>query len=113
VRNRTPEQLDAHVLEGYYSSALCHLANISYRLGEDAGFHARSESFAGNEAASDAVARMREHLKDNGVRLEEETYRVGRFLRIDAETETIIDDPEANALLTRNDRAPYTLPKLS
>ena len=33
VRNRKEEHLDAHVYEGHVSSGLCHLANVSYRLG--------------------------------------------------------------------------------
>src|SRR5205823_4392479 len=33
VRNRRPDQLNGQILEGHLSSALCHLGNISYRLG--------------------------------------------------------------------------------
>jgi predicted dehydrogenase len=29
------KDLDAHILEAHCSSALCHVANISYRLGQD------------------------------------------------------------------------------
>ena len=34
VRSRKKEDLNADILEGHISSALCHLANISYRLGK-------------------------------------------------------------------------------
>src|SRR5690606_36900898 len=102
VRNRTPEKLNAHVLEGHLSSALCHLANVSYRLGEPASFNARSGWFADNEFATDAIGRMREHLKDNGVTLASAEYQIGRVLRIDPQTEQVIDDDEANQLLTRS-----------
>src|SRR4051812_10127025 len=33
VRSRRPEDLNAEILEGHLSSALCHTGNISYRLG--------------------------------------------------------------------------------
>src|SRR5439155_1546042 len=33
VRSRKHEDLNADILEGHLSSALCHLGNISYRLG--------------------------------------------------------------------------------
>lgn len=36
-------------------------------------------------------------------------FRVGRALRFDAQTETLIDDPEANKLLGRTYRKPFTI----
>jgi len=110
VRSRKAEELDAHILEGHYSSALCHLANISYRLGEDVPFDRQVRAFAGNTAATEAFAQMKEHLKDNGVSLTDTKYRVGRFLKFDAVRERFIDDDEANKLLTREYRAPFVVP---
>ena len=34
VRDRKPEALNAPILEGHVSSALCHMGNISHRLGK-------------------------------------------------------------------------------
>jgi predicted dehydrogenase len=112
VRSRKTEDLDAHILEGHYSAALCHLANISYRLGEEMPFDKRAKQFAESGPASDALAQMQEHLKDNGVKLEDEKYRVGRFLQFDAATEKFIGDDEANKLLTREYRAPFIVPEI-
>jgi predicted dehydrogenase len=39
-------------------------------------------------------------------------YRTGRKIRWDAEKEQIIDDPQANELLTRTYRPPYVLPEV-
>ena len=39
------------------------------------------------------------------------SYRVGRTLHWDEQTWTVKDDPEANALLTRNYRSPYIVPE--
>jgi predicted dehydrogenase len=66
VKSRKPEMLNAEILEGHVSSALCHLANISYRL--------------------------------------------GRALEFDPKTETFKSDKDANALLTREYRYPFTMP---
>ena len=67
VKSRKTEDLNAEVTEGHLSSALCHLGNISYRL--------------------------------------------GRALKFDPKTETFGDDSEANALLTREYRAPFVMPE--
>ena len=53
---------------------------------------------------------MQEHLKDNGLKLEETDYIVGRTLAFDASTETIKGDEEANQLLSRHYRPPYVVP---
>ena len=66
VRTRKREILHAEVEEGHLSSALCHLGNISYRLGRTLTFDPKSERFVG--------------------------------------------DSEADAMLTRDYRAPYTVP---
>jgi hypothetical protein len=110
VRSRRAEDLDAHILEGHYSAAHCHLANISYRLGEEVPFNKKTKAFGDNKAAYESFERMAEHLKDNGVKLEETNYRLGRKLVIDAQQEKIIGDEEANKLLRREYRPPFVVP---
>jgi hypothetical protein len=110
VRSRRVEDLNADILEGHYSSALCHLANISYRLGEQVPFNPQRRVFANNEAATDTLARMEEHLRANGVRLEGTTCRVGAHLQFNAEQQRFVDNAAANQLLTRNYRRGFTLP---
>jgi predicted dehydrogenase len=110
VRNRKEEHLDAHVYEGHVSSGLCHLANVSYRLGEKSSFNKKNKSFGSNKKGYEYIERMQEHLKENGLNLKETDYIVGRNLEFDAKTETIKGDDEANSLLSRNYRAPYIVP---
>jgi predicted dehydrogenase len=110
VRNRKEEHLDAHVYEGHVSSGLCHLANVSYRLGEKSSFNKKNKSFGSNKKGYEYFERMQEHLKENGLNLKETDYIVGRNLEFDAKTETIKGDDEANALLNRNYRSPYIVP---
>ncbi len=110
VRNRREEDLDAHVFEGHVSSGLCHLANLSYRLGKKTKFNKKKKSFGGNRKAYEYFERMQDHLKENGLKLQETNYIVGRTLHFDSNTETIRDDEEANRLLTRAYRPPYVVP---
>ena len=110
VRNRKEEHLDAHVYEGHVSSGLCHLANVSYRLGEKSSFNKKNKSFGSNKKGYEYFERMQEHLKENGLNLEETDYIVGRNLEFDAKTETIKGDDDANELLSRNYRSPYIVP---
>ena len=111
VRNRKEEHLDAHVYEGHVSSGLCHLANVSYRLGEKSSFDKKKKNFGGNKKAYEYVERMQDHLKENGLKLEDTDYIVGRTLNFDAETESIKGDHEANELLSRTYRPPYVVPE--
>jgi hypothetical protein len=110
VRSRKEVDLDAHVYEGHVSSGLCHLANVSYRLGEKTSFRKKTKPFGTNPKASEYFERMQEHLKDNGLKLEETDYIVGRTLAFDASTESIMGDKEANQLLSRQYRPPYVVP---
>jgi predicted dehydrogenase len=111
VRSRKVEDLNADILEGHYSAALCHLANISYRIGTEVPFSKSTGAFGDDKDAYETLARMEEHLKDNGVVLDGLNYRLGRKLTFDGETESFKDDPKANELLTRAYRAPYVVPE--
>jgi predicted dehydrogenase len=110
VRSRKADELNADVLEGHLSSALCHLGNVSYRLGTEQPFGKPTRAFGDDKDAYESLARMEEHLKDNAVPLDGATYRVGRRLTVDPKTETFVGDKEADALLTREPRKPFVVP---
>ncbi len=112
VRSRKAEELNAPILEGHYSAALCHLGNASYRLGEPTAFDPRTKTFQGNSDATDAYERMEEHLaRDAKLKLEDWKYMLGRRLKFDAATEKVVDDDQANKLLTREYRKGYEVPE--
>jgi hypothetical protein len=112
MRTRKTEEQDAHVLEGHYSSALCHLANISIRLGKPVSFDPKKKAFGDDDTyGNEAFARMEAHLKDNGVVLADTQYILGKKIEIDAAKESITNDPAANELLTRQYRAPFVVPQ--
>ena len=60
VRARKQADLNAEVEEGHYSSALVHLANISYRLGRSLDFNPAKEEFTGDKEAN---AMLRRHYR--------------------------------------------------
>jgi predicted dehydrogenase len=57
VRARKPEMLNAEILEGHLSSALCHLGNISYRLGRSLTFDPHAENFGSDSEANAMLTR--------------------------------------------------------
>lgn len=58
VRSRNKADLSCDIYEGFLSSALPHLSNISYRLGgETLGFNPATEQFINNQGANDMLTR--------------------------------------------------------
>lgn len=110
VRSRKVSDLNADVLEGHYSAALCHLANISYRLGEQVPFNPRTRAFGDDKNAYEALGRMEEYLSKDGFKLDATKYQLGRKLKVDAEKERIVGDEQASAMLTRPYRKPFIVP---
>lgn len=111
VRSRRPQDLAAEIREGHLSSALCHLANISYRLGSSETLKATDELFDKDDVAKETVDRTKSHLAKAGVKLEEIQFMVGRRLTLDPKSETFPGQSDANALLTREYRAPFVVPE--
>ncbi len=110
VRSRSPEHLTADILEGHLSSALCHLGNISYRLGTLEPFRRKPRAFADDKEAAETFARMEEHLQGNGMALDGLQYHLGRKLAFDSATERFPNDSQANELLTREYRKGFEVP---
>jgi len=111
VRSRKREELHADILEGHLSSALCHTGNISYRLGQHSSPGELQEALKQDPAAQETLARMEEHLAANGVDIGKTQLTLGPVLRMDPKTEQFLDNPKANALLTRKYRAPFVVPE--
>ncbi len=104
VRSRNRAELNAEVTEGHLSSALCHLGNISYRLGNETPI-GEVKKFTDNAATNEAFGRMVEHLKDNKVDLGASICKVGTHLHIDPKSERFTDNnSQAQAMLFREYR---------
>jgi predicted dehydrogenase len=57
VRSRKREELHAEIEEGHLSATLCHLANMSYRVGRTLEFDPKTESCKGDDAANALLTR--------------------------------------------------------
>lgn len=114
VRSRQSSDLTADILEGHLSSALCHLGNISYRLGEEVAtgdVAGKLAAFQSQDNTKDTVDRMLEHLQANKVDLATAKIRVGLPLKLDPKNETFVGAPApATAMLTREYRKGFEVP---
>jgi predicted dehydrogenase len=113
VRSREVKDLNADILEGHLSSALCHLGNISYRLGTQTPVgevKERLQSQSSPEHLVETYQRFTEHLTDNNLDLMTTKLSYGPTLAIDTASETFVNNSAADALLTREYRAPFVVP---
>ena len=110
IRSRDHRDLHLDIEDGHLSSALAHLGNVSWALGE------RTDAAASPGLADDdprvaaTLASFREHLAANAVDFSQTPLALGRLLTIDPVTERTSDDA-ANLLLTRDYRKGYELPR--
>ncbi|HLY10121.1 MAG TPA: Gfo/Idh/MocA family oxidoreductase [Planctomycetota bacterium] len=110
VKSRKRSDLTSEVLDGHRSTALCHLANVSYRLGSAQPLGESGKPF-GSSAAHEAHDRLVAHLKDNAVEVDKVQFHVGKPISLDPKTEKVPGDEAANKLLTREYRKPYVVPE--
>jgi hypothetical protein len=113
VRERKPEKLNAEVLEGHLSSALCHTGNVSYQLGRKLPAGQIVEEIKGNPLALESFHRMAEHLKANDVQIDSAEITLGPWLEMDPASEKFKGNEAASALLTRKYREPFVVTEIS
>ncbi len=111
-----PELLNANALCGHLSAGLSHVGNISYYLGESnkVSVDELKEKVKQIKSLDDNVAtleRIVEKTEAYGVDLKRTPFSIGPLLKMDPETETFIANDEANAMLTRDYRKPFIVPK--
>lgn len=113
VHSRKREDQVADIPEGHCSTALCHLGNISYRLGKPASpteIEAKLASLKVHESVRETFDAIRAHLADNEVDIEKERLTLGPWLAIDSDAEKFVGNPAADAFLTRQYRKPFVVP---
>jgi predicted dehydrogenase len=112
LRSRKQSDLNAPILEGHLSSALCHTGNISHRLGEPRTAGEILESRPQNERLRDSLERMFAHLRANDVDCDKPVITAGAWLEMDPLTERFTNNPAANEFLRRADRQPFAVPEV-
>lgn len=115
VRSRKTERLFGPVGEGHVSSALCHLGNISHRMGRNIGPQDVADIVHGDSPTAEATGRMVEHLKVNGVNLGRTPLTLGVTLTLDPAKERFKGPlaDRANEYVKRKYREPFTVPILT
>ena len=111
VREGRPEQLTAPAIEGHHSAGICHLANISYRLGSECPLDQRAQAVGDNHFVQETLENLQTHLRDDlKLPADGTPYRLGRVLEFDAARERFAADEQANELLAEASRAPFLVP---
>jgi hypothetical protein len=115
VRSRQASDLAAEALQGHLSTACCHMANVSHRLGKHASPEAIRASITGNAELADAFDRCREYLRENGVDLDATPATLGPWVTLDAERGRFVGDlaDAANELSRRAYREPFVVPEIT
>jgi hypothetical protein len=114
VRSRRTQDLYGPIEEGHVSSALCHLGNVSHRLGKAQPEAALTASIKADAKLTEAYGRMIEHLAANKVDLSKTPLTQGVPLQVDAKNERFVGSnaAAANAMLKREYRKPFEVPAI-
>ena len=113
VRSRRSADLAGPILDGHVSSGLCHMANISHRLGRRASPAEIRDAVRGSPAAADAFERLASHLAANGVTLNADPLTLGVAPAFDPVREHFVDSPGADALLAREYRRGFEVREIT
>jgi predicted dehydrogenase len=113
VRSRKLGDLNAPILDGHLSSALCHTGNISHQLGQRQTASEITQSVSENERLRDSLERMFAHLRANEVVVDRPVITAGAALEMDPTSERFTNNQAANELLRRNDRAAFAVPEVA
>ena len=115
MRSRRRDELTAEVHDGHLSTGLCHLANISHRLGSAASATDMMEAAKSSATWQDTVHRFHDHLHVHGVDLEKSPAILGPWVTLDPTSESFRGDnaDAATALSRRTEyRGRFVVPEL-
>ena len=117
VKSRKAGDLNGKLEVGHFSSAACHVANISYRVGSEQSNDAIRDSIGSHALAGEAFGRMLTHLTANNVDVTKTPSVLGPQLKLAVGSERLESKERydagywANTLLTRQYRAPFVVPE--
>ncbi|MEM7387047.1 MAG: gfo/Idh/MocA family oxidoreductase, partial [Verrucomicrobiota bacterium] len=114
MRSRKREDLKAEIEEIHYSSAWCHLGNISWQLGSKYKREEAAERIKDFQPWNDVIDDFHNHLEANEIDASKADITIGTLLEMDGQKETFTGPtatPEALALLTRPYRKGFEVPE--
>ncbi|MBI2480536.1 MAG: Gfo/Idh/MocA family oxidoreductase [Planctomycetia bacterium] len=110
VRSGQRQDLHADVEVGHVSTAICHLGNISYRVGQVASASEQRAAVGDDPLRSEVYDRFADHLQANDIDIN--TATLGPWLEVDREHERFHKHDEANRIVQGFYREPYVIPEL-
>ncbi len=115
VRSRKISDLGADALDGHRSTACCHMANVSHRIGTQTYPEAIKDAISGDAEFADAFERCRAYLGENGVKLDDNPATLGPWVSYDEDKGHFVDDfaDAANELSRREYRKPFVVPEIT
>jgi len=118
LRSRKASDLNAPIVEGHVSSAVCHWGNISYRLGRPGHVPAGQSALGNGPPVAEGFTRLVKSLEGIGVDLDKTPFALGLWLELDPTTGDILKAgdgdvgqlEQARRLARGTHRAPYVCP---
>lgn len=116
---QTRKVVNGVVDECHYSSALCHLGNLSYLVGAEKSSKDVAESIKADVHTNEAFGRVVEHLKANEVNVDSTKVTLGPLLKFDAKKEVFtgsqpfVKAANAHALRKREGRGAFKIPTIA
>ena len=111
VKSRNHADLHLDIEDGHLSSALAHLGNVSWTLGEAVTPGTRPSLAAADPHVAATWASFEGYLAENPIDFDTTKLKLGRELTIDPRTERSTD-AEANRLFGREYRKGFELPRV-
>jgi len=111
VRSRKRADLTADVRKGHVSSSLCHMGNISHRLGKTSSPENIHNELKNHQGMTDAFERFQAHLDANEIDISREKAALGPLLTMDPDAEEFTGPyaDEANKMLTKKYRKAFAI----
>ncbi|MBI5770421.1 MAG: Gfo/Idh/MocA family oxidoreductase [Verrucomicrobia bacterium] len=113
VRSRRAGDLNAPILQGHYSAVLCHVGNLSWRLGSEASAGECRDAIRQQPEAATTFDQLQRHLAANNLDAAKARFTLGAPLDLDPATGEITAAGEAStlararALARGSHRTPY------
>ncbi len=113
VRSRKISDLNSDILQGHISSSMCHMANISYRIGQQADPEEIRQVLNKDSNALETFENFRQHLSANGVDIKQAKAVLGAKLKMQPENERFTEQfsEQANQLIAEDYRKPFEVPQ--
>ena len=113
MRSRKISDIRTDILERHLYTALCHMGNISYRIGAESENEQIREVIRGDKDSLEAFERFQCHLTANGVNLKQTPAVLGPWLMMNSRKENFFGNfsKRANIILARDYRKPFIIPE--